>query len=90
MQKRSPAAEMKKDVMNTTQPLIIHYAAELKPWMVKYYSYPFNDTWHRYKRLSPWCCMRDALSKERKLQAWVKRYLLWPLGIKLKKPELVG
>lgn len=81
---------MKQDVLTTTRPIIIHYAAELKPWMVKYYFYPFNEVWHRYKRLSLWHCMRDALPKERKLQAWVKRYLLWPLGIMKTKLDLIA
>lgn len=79
---------MKHEVLSTTNPSIIHYAAELKPWMVKYYSYPFNDVWHLYKKQSPWKNMLDVLPKERKLQAWIKRYLLWPFGITLRKPEL--
>lgn len=80
--------EMKADIDKTNSPLIIHYAAELKPWMIGYYSYPYNETWHKYKKMSPWRTMRDALPKTRAWAAFVKRYFLWPLGIKLKKPVL--
>lgn len=81
--------EMQEDVRNTTSPKIIHYAAELKPWMAYYYSYPFYSTWQKYKRLSPWKNMHDQLPKTRKLVAWAKRYLIWPFGVWLKKPELI-
>lgn len=80
---------MQQDILSTQHPIIIHYAAELKPWMVKYYSYPFNDEWHRYKKMSPWRGMRDLLPAQRAWASFIKRYFLWPLGIKLKKPELV-
>ncbi len=82
--------EMQKEILEEVSPKIIHYAAELKPWMAYYYSYPFNNVWHKYKRLSPWCWMCDQLPKSRKFAAILKRYLLWPIGIKLKKPRLVG
>lgn len=82
--------ELKKDVLNTKHPVIIHYAAELKPWMAYYYSYPFNDVWHKYKKMSLWKNMSDALPAQRKPIAFVKRYILWPLGIKLKKPSIVN
>lgn len=83
------STEMKEDILSTTSPKIIHYAAKLKPWMAYYYSYPFYKTWQKYKRLSPWKFMPDQLPKTRKPIAWIKRYMLWPLGIMLKKPELV-
>ena len=81
--------EIQQDILHTSHPLIIHYACELKPWMAYYYAYPFYDTWQRYKRLSPWKCKADQLPKTRKLVAWVKRYIIWPFGIWLKKPELI-
>lgn len=82
--------ELQEEILKETSPKIIHYAAELKPWMAYYYAYPFNAVWHRYKRKSPWRRMPDQLPKTRKFVAFVKRYLLWPMGIKLKKPQLVG
>lgn len=81
--------EMKKDVLCTKSPHIIHYAAELKPWMTKYYFYPFNKEWHKYKRLSPWKCVRDKLPKKKALNGFIKRYFLWPLGIRVRKPVLM-
>lgn len=81
--------EMQEEIRMIQIPKIIHYAAELKPWMAYYYSYPFYSIWQRYKRLSPWRCMFEQLPKTRKLVALIKRYLLWPFGIKLKKPQLI-
>lgn len=81
--------EMKKEVVETSTPHIIHYAAELKPWMTKYYFYPFNAEWHKYKKISPWKEIKDQLPKERSFIGFVKRYLLWPLGIKAKKPVMI-
>ena len=80
---------MKKDVVETNSPHIIHYAAELKPWMTKYYFYPFNDEWHKFKKLSPWRDIRDQLPKERPFIGFIKRYFLWPFGIMVKKPTMV-
>ena len=81
--------EMKQDVIDTTSPHIIHYAAELKPWMTKYYFYPFNKEWHKYKKLSPWKRIKDKLPEKRPFNGLIKRYILWPLGIMVKKPEMV-
>lgn len=80
--------KMKTDVLTTSDPIIIHYAAELKPWMHKYYSYPYRNVWHKYKRLSPWCCKPDLYPPTRKWATLIKRYFLWPIGLRLKKPEL--
>lgn len=81
--------KMKKDVIMTVSPHIIHYAAELKPWMTKYYFYPFRKEWQKYKRLSPWKHMQDQLPKKRAFYGFIKRYFLWPLGIWAKKPEMI-
>ena len=80
---------MKKDILETKSPHIIHYAAELKPWMTKYYFYPFNSEWHKYKRLSPWKYLKDKLPEKRAFNGFIKRYLLWPLGIMTRKPIMV-
>ena len=81
--------EMKKNVVETRSPHIIHYAAELKPWMTKYYFYPFNAEWHKFKKLSPWKDIKDQLPKDRSFIGFVKRYILWPLGIKAKTPVMI-
>lgn len=80
---------MQENVLKEKSPKIIHYASEMKPWMAYYYSYPFYFVWQKYKKISPWHLMPEMLPKKLKLIAWVKRYLLWPLGIWLKKPEIV-
>ena len=80
---------IKENILQTSSPKIIHYAAELKPWMAYYYSYPFYDLWQKYKKLSLWRYMPDQLPQAHKFVAFVKRYCLWPLGIMLKKPEII-
>lgn len=81
--------EMKADVMRTASPHVIHYAAELKPWMTQYYFYPFNSEWHKYKRLSPWRNYKDKLPEKRAFHGFIKRYILWPFGILAKRPQMV-
>ena len=80
---------MKQEVAGTNNPHIIHYAAELKPWMTKYYAYPFNREWHYYKKKSPWRNTKDLLPKKRTFIGFVNRYILWPVGINIKKPDLI-
>lgn len=80
---------LKEEILKTDHPIIIHFTSELKPWMAYYYSYPFNDIWHKYKKISLWKDMPDDLPPKRKVIAFMKRYILWPLGINLKKPVLV-
>ena len=80
---------MKNDVLETKSPHIIHYAAELKPWMTRYYFHPFNKEWHKYKKLSPWKHINDRLPEKRAFYGFIKRYILWPLGIMVKRPEMV-
>ena len=81
--------QMQEDVLKEKSPKIIHYASEMKPWMAYYYSYPFYSLWRKYKKLSPWRLMPEVLPKKLKLIALIKRYLIWPLGIWLKKPQLI-
>ena len=80
---------MQEDVLKEKSPKIIHYASEMKPWMAYYYSYPFYSLWRKYKKLSPWRYMPEKLPKKLKLVALIKRYLLWPLGLSLKRPTIV-
>lgn len=65
--------------IRTSQPKIIHYN-QSKPWNVAYYNLPYNDIWHHYKRLSPWKMMCDIYPSHKKLNYFIKRWLLWPLG----------
>lgn len=81
--------QMQVDVLTEKSPTIIHYASRMKPWMAYYYSYPFYSIWKKYKKLSPWRCMPEVLPKKLKLVAFIKRYLIWPFGVWLKKPQLI-
>ena len=65
--------ELQTDIKETKQPVIIHYASALKPWMAYYYSYPFYKIWQQYKSVSPWHGMYDRLPKTRKIVALCKR-----------------
>lgn len=81
--------QMKKEVLNTTKPVIIHYADEQKPWMVQYYAYPFREVWMKYHRISLWKSMNCLYPQHRAWATFIKRYCLWPFGLKLKKPEMI-
>ena len=81
--------KMKDDVLIEKNPKIIHYASRMKPWMAYYYSYPFYSVWKKYKKISPWRYRLELLPKNHKLVALMKRYLFWPLGIWLKKPNII-
>ena len=81
--------EIKKDVLKTDSPHIIHYTGNLKPWMICYYAFPYNKEWHKYKRKSPWRFMMDKLPKEKPFRTFVKRYFLWPLGIMVHGPASI-
>ena len=81
--------EIKKDVLETDSPHIIHYTGNLKPWMICYYAFPYNKKWHKYKRKSPWRFMMDKLPKEKPFRTFVKRYFLWPFGIMVHGPASI-
>lgn len=81
--------EIKKDVLKTDSPHIIHYTGYLKPWMICYYAFPYNKEWHKYKRKSPWRFMMDKLPKEKPFRTFVKRYFLWPFGIMVHGPASI-
>lgn len=69
---------LKTEVL-TTRPKIIHYN-QSKPWSVTYYNLPYNDTWHHYKRISPWKHLWDTYPSHKKINYFIKRWILWPLG----------
>ena len=74
--------KMRQEIDSTTEPVIIHYAAPQKPWNIKYYKMPFKQVWWYYKRKSPWWYLLPQLPKHKTVNYLVKRYLLWPLGVK--------
>jgi len=73
---------MQNNIINT-EPLIIHYAMQIKPWDIQYYKLPFAKTWQYYKRRSLWWYLPPTLPNQYRLKYLIKRYILWPLGIKI-------
>lgn len=63
-------------------PLIVHYAAKVKPWMIEYYGMPYGKLWHKYKYRSPWKIKRDIWPPKNHMKLLVKRYILWPLNLR--------
>lgn len=72
---------LQQDILNTTNPLILHYAASIKPWMIQYYKMPYLSTWRKYRELSMWKDTPDLLPKTKILSWLIKRFILWPLNL---------
>ncbi len=77
--------EQKKDILATTNPLIMHYSASTKPWMIKYYNMPYLELWRKYRDMSMWKKTPNLLPKTKVLNWLIKRYILWPLNIYFKE-----
>lgn len=75
----------RKDILETKEPLIIHYSAPTKPWMIMYYKMPYLNLWRRYRDLSLWKHTPNQLPKTKVLNWLIKRFLLWPLNIYFKQ-----
>lgn len=72
---------MRQEMLATKLPLVIHYAASTKPWMILYYKMPFLDEWHKYRDMSYWKHTPNKLPKTKVINWLIKRYILWPLHI---------
>ena len=84
------SADLQKELMEyKDNPSIIHYAVPVKPWNVLYYKMPYKKIWWQYKRKSPWWYILPQLPKHKTLNYLVKRYFLWPLGIKWQNDYLL-
>lgn len=46
---------------------------------------PYYKEWYKYKNLSLWKHTKKVLPKTKRLNWLIKRYILWPLGIKYKQ-----
>lgn len=79
------ADEQKKDILATTTPLIMHYSASTKPWMIMYYKMPYLELWRMYRDISMWKNTPNLMPKTKVLNWLVKRYILWPLNIYFKQ-----
>ena len=77
--------EQKKDILETTNPLIMHYSASTKPWSIMYYNMPYIELWRKYRDKSLWKHTPNRLPKTKVLNWLIKRYILWPLNIYVNK-----
>ena len=75
------STEWQKQILETISPLIIHYAAPTKPWMIIYYNMPFLSQWRYYRDMSYWRNTPNLLPKTKVINWLIKRYILWPLHI---------
>ena len=74
----------RKEIRNMqTLPCIIHYAGALKPWnLLSVGILPFCTVWKINKLKSPWRKKPSVIPPRKTFNWMVKKYLLWPLGIK--------
>ena len=80
--------KQKSEIGQTKTPLIVHYSASNKPWMIVYYKMPYLELWRQYRDLSLWKHTPNRLPKTKILNWLIKRYILWPLNI-LKQQEYI-
>lgn len=73
--------KQKEEVINTINPLIVHYATSTKPWMLMYYKMPYGKLWRSYRDLSLWKNTPNLLPKTKVINWLIKRYILWPLNL---------
>lgn len=73
--------DLQKDILDIDEPLILHYSASMKPWMILYYKMPFLSIWRKYRDMSMWKNTPDLLPKTKVLRWLIKRFLLWPLNL---------
>ncbi|MDO5340846.1 MAG: glycosyltransferase family 8 protein [Bacteroidia bacterium] len=83
------STEWQKQILETTNPLIIHYAASTKPWMIIYYNMPFLSKWRYYRDISYWKKTPNLLPKTKVINWLIKRYICWPLHIMSKDDFII-
>lgn len=74
-----------QEILSVNQPVVIHYAAPIKPWNCLYFKKPFKKEWWHYCHKSPWWYLLPQLPQRKKLNYFIKRYLLWPFGVMWKQ-----
>ena len=71
----------KKAVINC-KPRIIHFIKP-KPWSIFSYKFPLTRVWEKYCKVSLWSSpFFKELPKDKPFNYFIKRYFLWPFGIK--------
>lgn len=72
---------MKRGVINC-KPRIIHFIKP-KPWSIFSYKFPLTRVWEKYCKVSLWSSpFFKELPKDKPFNYFIKRYFLWPFGIK--------
>lgn len=73
----------------TCSPKIIHYTY-MKPWTIFAYKFPLTRVWEKYCKVSLWSLpLFKELPKDKPFNYFIKRYFLWPFGIKYQDFEAI-
>ena len=73
----------------TCSPKIIHYT-HMKPWTIFAYKFPLTRVWEKYCKVSLWSLpLFKELQKDKPFNYFIKRYFLWPFGIKYQDFEAI-
>lgn len=80
----------RQEILGVKTPVVIHYAAPIKPWNCLYFKKPYKSEWWHYCRRSQWWYLLPQLPPRKKLNYLIKRYLLWPLGIMWKQEYMLN
>ena len=76
-----------KNEIISCHPRVIHFISP-KPWSIFSYKYTYVSIWDKYCKMSQWRKpLFQKLPKEKPFNYFIKRYLLWPLGIKMHNLE---
>ena len=81
--------ETQQEVL-TCCPKIIHYT-QMKPWTIFSYKFPLTRVWEKYCKVSLWSSpFFKELPKDKPFNYFIKRYFLWPFGIKFHIYEAIA
>ena len=81
-------SETQQEVL-TWCPKIIHYT-QMKPWTIFSYKFPLTRVWEKYCMVSLWSSpFFKELPKDKPFNYFIKRYFLWPFGIKYQDFEAI-
>ena len=76
-----------KNEIISCHPRVIHFISP-KPWSIFSYKYTYVSIWDKYCKMSQWRKpLFQKLPKEKPFNYFIKRYFLWPLGIKMHNLE---
>ena len=71
-----------KNEIISCHPRVIHFISP-KPWTIFSYKFPLTRVWEKYCKVSLWSSpFFKELPKDKPFNYFIKRYFLWPFGIK--------